>query len=322
MTAFLRVARLGSFSAVAREQGVSTSVITRRIDQLESSLGIRLVARSTRGLRLTEAAENLMPKFVRATAEFEELFSANPVHQDRIEGHLRIKAPTTVTTQFLGGVFTQFLQLHPGVTMDVSLVDHTVNPLEEGYDICLGAMPVSYPNVLDVPLCRYELVAVCSPEYLGDRPPPVHPHDLVNYTCLSSRLLLDAWIFETENGLISVDVHSRLHVSDGRVMREAARQGLGIAAIAYYLAQEDLRSNRLMQVLPGYPMARHWLKAMVPRIRSSRPVVHEFVEYLKVNLKDFGKHPEARHTTVKTSSLPAPSLWGGPPGTPFHVPVD
>jgi DNA-binding transcriptional LysR family regulator len=293
LTVFLRVARLRSFSAAAREHGVATSVVTRRIDQLERALGTKLLVRSTRGLTLTPAAENLMPRFVRMVAEFDELFRGAALGGECIEGHLRIKAPTTVTTEFLGALFTDFLQQHPGVTMDVSLVDHTVNPLEEGYDCCLGAMPVSYPNVLDVPLARYELVTCCAPEYLRGRTPPRHPNELVDHECLSNRLFLGSWLFASPSGAISVDVHSRIHVSDGRVMREAARRGLGIAAIARYLAEEDLRNNRLVELLPDYPLATHWLKALVPRMKISRPVVREFVEFLKLRLQTFGESPSS-----------------------------
>jgi DNA-binding transcriptional LysR family regulator len=289
LTVFLRVARLRSFSAAGREHGVATSVVTRRIDQLERALGTKLLVRSTRGLTLTPAAEHLMPRFVRMAAEFDELFRGAALDGECIEGHLRIKAPTTVTTEFLGALFTDFLQQHPGVTMDVRLVDHTVNPLEEGYDCCLGAMPVSYPNVVDVPLARYELVTCCSPEYLRSRTPPRHPNELVNHECLSTRLFLGSWLFESPSGSISVDVHSRIHVSDGRVMREAARRGLGIAALARYLAEEDLRNNHLVELLPDYPLATHWLKAMVPRMKISRPVVREFVEFLKLRLQTFGE---------------------------------
>jgi DNA-binding transcriptional LysR family regulator len=285
---FLRVARLRSFSAAAREQGVSTSVVTRRIDQLERVLGTKLLVRSTRGLSLTAAAEHLVPRFMRMAAEFDELFRGAASDGEYVEGHLRVKAPTTVTTEFLGALFTDFLQQHPGVTMDVRLIDHTVNPLEEGYDCCLGAMPVSYPNVIDVPLARYELVTCCSPEYLRGRTAPRHPNELVDHECLSTRLFLGSWLFESPSGAISVNVHSRIHVSDGRVMREAARRGLGIAALAYYLADEDLRNRRLVQLLPDYPLATHWLKAMVPRMKMSRPVVRAFVEFLKLRLRTFG----------------------------------
>src|SRR5580698_4672596 len=91
--AFLRVARLRSFSSVARELQVAPSVITKRIDQLEQELGTRLVVRSTRGLRLTPAAEALLPRFVRLLAEFEELFKGSGSDEQRIEGQLRIKSP-------------------------------------------------------------------------------------------------------------------------------------------------------------------------------------------------------------------------------------
>jgi DNA-binding transcriptional LysR family regulator len=299
LTVFLRVARLRSFSAAAREQGVATSVVTRRIDQLERALGTKLLMRSTRGLTLTAAADNLLPRFVRMTAEFDELFRGTAVEGECIEGHLRIKAPTTVTTEFLGALFTDFLQQHPGVTMDVSLVDHTVNPLEAGYDCCLGAMPVSYPNVIDVPLARYELVTCCSPDYLRGRTPPHHPNELVDYECLSTRLFHDSWLFESPSGSISVDVHSRLNASDGRVMREAARRGLGIAALAYYLVVEDLRTHRLVQLLPDYPLATHWLKAMVPRMKISRPVVREFVEFLRLRLQNFGESVAAGSADIE-----------------------
>jgi len=183
--------------------------------------------------------------------------------------------------------------------MDVSLVDHTVNPLEEGYDCCLGAMPVSYPNVIDVPLARYELVTCCSPDYLRGRTPPRHPNELVDYECLSTRLFHDSWLFESPSGSISVDVHSRINVSDGRVMREAARRGLGIAALAYYLAVDDLRTNRLVQLLSDYPLATHWLKAMVPRMKISRPVVREFVEFLKLRLQTFGESVAAGRPDIE-----------------------
>jgi DNA-binding transcriptional LysR family regulator len=299
LNVFLRVARLRSFSAAAREQGVATSVVTRRIDQLERALGTKLLVRSTRGLTLTAAAENLLPRFVRMTAEFDELFRGAALDGECIEGHLRIKAPTTVTTEFLGALFTDFLQLHSGVTMDVRLVDHTVNPLEEGYDCCLGAMPVSYPNVIDVPLARYELVTCCSPDYLRGRTPPRHPNELVDHECLSTRLFLGSWLFESPSGSVSVEVHSRIHVSDGRVMREAARRGLGIAALARYLAEEDLRNHRLVELLPDYPLATHWLKAMVPRMRFSRPVVRGFVEFLKLRLQTFGESVAAGSTSVE-----------------------
>ena len=286
MNAFLRVARLGSFSSAARELGVAPSVVTKRISQLERTLSTRLVNRSTRGLTLTAAAEALLPRFVRLVAEFDELFKGGVPDDQRIEGNLRIKSPTTVTTEFLGTAYAEFLQLHAGVNLEIVMVDRSVNPLEEGYDCAIGALPVSYPNVVDVPLCPYELVTCCAPSYLIGRAEPHHPTDLVDYECLTTTLFRTSWLFESPRGALSVEVHSRLHSSDGRVMREAARHGLGIAALARYLAQDDIRTGRLVPLLQDFPLATHWMKALVPRMKMNRPVVREFVTFLKTWLED------------------------------------
>jgi DNA-binding transcriptional LysR family regulator len=186
-----------------------------------------------------------------------------------------------VASEFLGGIFSDFLLLHPLVNMDLTLIDYSINPLEQGFDVGLGAIPVSYPDVVDIPLWRYELVACCAPGYLERHPAPLHPSELVNHECLTTTLFRGGWLFESPTGSIDIDVHSRIHVSDGRVVREAARRGLGIAALALYLVEDDLRAGRLVPLLQDFPLATHWLKAMVPRMRLSRPAVSKFVDYLK-----------------------------------------
>ena len=193
----MRVARLHSFSGAARELGVAPSVITKRITQLEKSMGVQLVVRSTRGLALTAAGDRYLPRFVRLLAEFEELFEARDAEQLKLEGHLRIKSPTTITTEALGVVFAEFMVDHPGISLEVVLVDRSVNPLEEGFDFALGALPVSYPNVIDVPICPYELVTCCAPKYLVGKSAPQHPNELVDYECLTTVLFRTTWVFES-----------------------------------------------------------------------------------------------------------------------------
>ena len=263
---------------------MAPSVVTKRIDQLEQELGTRLVLRSTRGLTLTPAAEALLPRFVRLVAEFDELFKGHASDDQGIEGQLRIKSPTTLTSEFLGTTFARFLQLHPGVTLDISLVDRSVNPLEEGFDCAIGALQVSYPNVVDVPLCPYDVVVCCSPRYLQGRVEPQHPTELVDFDCLTSGLFSSSWVFESAGGPLSVEVHARVHVSEARVLRDLARNGLGITALPHYLAAEDVRCGRLVPLLRDFPLQPHRLKALVPRMKMNRPVVREFVAFLKNQL--------------------------------------
>jgi DNA-binding transcriptional LysR family regulator len=285
VTSFVRVARLHSFSGAARELGVAPSVITKRITQLEKSMGVQLVVRSTRGLALTAAGDRYLPRFVRLLAEFDELFEARDAEQLKLEGHLRIKSPTTITTEALGVVFAEFMVDHPGISLEVVLVDRSVNPLEEGFDFALGALPVSYPNVIDVPICPYELVTCCAPKYLVGKSAPQHPNELVDYECLTTVLFRTTWVFESSRGALSVEVHSRLHSSDSRILREAALRGLGIVILPRFLADEPISKGLLIPLLKDFPVPVFWLKALVPRMKMSRPVVRELVAYLKTRMQ-------------------------------------
>ena len=215
------------------------------------------------------------------------LFGARSGERPRLEGHLRIKAPTTLATALTSeGCSAEFQAEHPGVSLDVILMDRSVNPLEEGFDLALGAFPVSYPNVQDIPLCQYELVTLLRARRIfGARRAPQHPTELVDYECLTTTLFRTTWVFESSRGALSVEVHSRLHASDSRMLRESALHGLGVAILPRFLAEEALESGALVPLLQDFPVATHWVKALVPRMKMNRPVVRELVAFLKARLQ-------------------------------------
>jgi DNA-binding transcriptional LysR family regulator len=142
VNAFIRVARLGSFSAAARELRVAPSVITKRVSQLEKELRARLIIRSTRGLALTAAGERHLPSFVRLIAQHDEIFSETDAQDQRVEGRLRIQTPPAITSMFLGTILSHFQIRHPRVDLDLVMTERSVNPLEEGFDVGLGAVSV------------------------------------------------------------------------------------------------------------------------------------------------------------------------------------
>jgi len=275
------VARLGSFSAAARELDVAPSVVTKRITRLEERVHTRLIVRSTRGLTLTPAGERLLPRFLRVVAELDELLIDTSASGGEIDGHVRIKSPTTITSVYLGALFSEFQFNNPRVTLEVVLLDRSLNPLEENFDLAVGARAASYPNVVDIPLCTYPQTLCCAPAYLRTKPEPRHPGDLIDHDCLTTVLFGTTWPFETPRGAVSVEVRSRFHANDGRVILEGVRRGLGVAILPRYLVDEDLKGGRLVPVLDGFPLATYWLKAQVPRIKMDRPAVRELVAFLK-----------------------------------------
>jgi DNA-binding transcriptional LysR family regulator len=280
----VRVARLGSFSAAARQLGLVPSVVTKRIGQLEQSLSTKLLVRSTRGLTLTAAGERYLPRFVRFVAEMEEIFAPAVNEEEPLTGHLRIKAPTTVTSAYIGDLLAQFLAAHAGVTLEIVLIDRSVNPMEEGFDFSIGALPVSYPNTTEVPLCPYEQVVCCAPMYLESAQAPHNPADLAFHDVLTSVAYSRTWNFEGPNGPISTQVHPRVLASDSRTLRSATLRGLGVAILPRELVQEDLNVGTLVQLLTEFPVSRLWLKALVPSTKMHSALVREVLAFLKANL--------------------------------------
>jgi DNA-binding transcriptional LysR family regulator len=221
---------------------------------------------------------------VRLVAEHDELFNGTGTSNRRIEGLVRIQTPPTITSIFLGIMLTNFQKQYPLVDLEIVLMERSVNPLEEGFDLAVGAWPVSYPNVVDVPLCRYELITCCSPEYLKGRAAPQHPTELMDHSCLTTALFRTTWGFTHSRGSLNVEVHSRMQSSDSRMVRDAARMGLGITILPRFLVNEDLRAGTLVPLLEDFPVNSYWIKLTVPRMKMNRPAVRELIAHLKASM--------------------------------------
>lgn len=281
---FLAVARSGSFSAAGRHLGVAPSVVTKRISRLEDQMRVKLFIRSTRQIILTEVGERYLPRYQSLVKEIDDAVSGAAAVAQRIEGHLRIKAPTTVTIAFLARILSDFQQENPNVTMDLALVDRSVNPAEEGYDIALGALPASYSNVIDEPLCPYPRKLCAAPGYLENRGLPKHPRDLVNHICLTFHATGSTWSFLSPGGPIDVEVRSAFSANDTQILHDLALRGRGVAMVANYVAEESIRTGKLIELLPEFPVAELWLKALIPQTQARKPTVRALMEWLRVHM--------------------------------------
>ncbi|MCH8530943.1 MAG: LysR family transcriptional regulator [Saccharospirillum sp.] len=278
---FLAVVRAGSFSAASREMDLVPSVITKRINQLEHRLKATLFIRSTRKLELTDTGERYYPRFLNIVKEVEDAFRDVATAQSRIEDHLRIKCPTTLTTMYFGKIFTSFQKAYPGVRLDLVLMDRSVNPVEEGFDIAIGALPSSYTNVSDLPLCQMPRSVVAAKSYLDVHGEPNHPRDLLNHHCLSFIATGNSWFFNGPSGSININVHPTLSVNDSLVLLEAVREGLGVAILPRHIAQPDIDRASIEPILTDFPVADLWVKALVPENRLNNPAVDAALNWLK-----------------------------------------
>jgi DNA-binding transcriptional LysR family regulator len=277
--AFLATARAGSFSAAGRDLGVATSVITKRVRRLEDHLKTQLFVRTTRRLALTLDGERLRPRLQLLVGEIEETLATPNTQELGLTGSLRIKAPTTLTSMFFGDICAAFQAANPRVKLEIVLLDRSVNPLEEGFDVAVGALPQSYAYVIDHPLCPYPRALCAAPSYFANRRRPKTPTELVGHECITFHTIGTTWTFQLETSALNVEITSNFTANDSRILLAAARQGLGLAILPRFLTQSDLDNGMLEEVMPEFPVEPLWVKASVPRIKMNRNVVAEFIAY-------------------------------------------
>ena len=288
ITAFLISARTGGFSAAAREIGTTPSVVSKRVGRLEDDIGIRLFRRTTRALTLTPEGERLRPRLQQIVAELEDTLNNRETGGKQLRGALRVRVPTTVGAIFVGEAIARFQKMHPAISIELHLLDRPVNPLEDGFDISLGALPNSYGGVRETQFSPLPRVLVAAPSYLESRPIPQIPAEIVNHDCLASVLVGHTWNFDSPKGPISMDIRAHYSVNDSRLLLDASIKGLGLAVIPEFLAREALADGRLVTLLPDYPIAEIWFKALVPTHKIHKPEIIALVAHLR---KEFTPAP-------------------------------
>ncbi|WP_370341482.1 LysR family transcriptional regulator [Pararhodobacter marinus] len=276
---FLAVARLGSFSAAAREAGTVPSVVSKRVSQLEHMCRAQLFERSTRGLELTAVGRTCQQKFSELLSEIEATIQSGPA-RNRLTEHLRIKCPTTMSIMHFSDILCDFQIAHPGVRLDLNLVDRSVNPIEEGYDIAIGALPTTYPQVQEIALCALPRKLVAAPSYFDNRPVPTHPRDLSQLDALVFRASGNTWALSGPAGEVAVEVNPVFTASDTRLLCHAAIRGLGVTLIAEPLTRDAFAAGDLIEVLPDWRVPELYLKAMVPERRMQSPAVRLLLDTL------------------------------------------
>ena len=281
LRAFLAVAETRSFSAAARRSRLATSVLTKRVDQLERAVKTRLFTRTTRTVTLTDAGRRWCDRVRSLVADFDDTMREVSDAQQDLEGPIRIKAPTTLTVLYLAGILTRFQTLNPRLSMEVVLADRALNPADEGFDLAIAAFDAAFSAVVDVPLCPLPRMLCAAPNYLAGRQQPRHPRDLIEHDTLSFAPTGSIWSFNGPQGPATVEVRPRLSVNDGQVLLGSALAGNGIALLSEYLIAPALRSGDLVLVLESYRPPELWVKALVPEARMPVARISALVEYLK-----------------------------------------
>jgi DNA-binding transcriptional LysR family regulator len=273
MHQFIRVAELGSFSAVAQQLGIARSVVTRQIAALETHLGVKLMVRSTRRLALTSAGTAYLEK-CRVILNLVEAAETDVAEERQApRGNIRISLPLSFGLKRLAPRLLEFSQRYPEVALDMDYSDRRVNLIEEGIDLSIRITRRLQPGDVARRIGSGRMLVVASPEYLARHGRPRHPSELAHHECLGYTAggAGQSWQFMVDGQLASFPVRSRINANNGDVLTEAAAQGLGITLQPDFIADSFLAAGRVESILTDFPVPELGIYAMLP---SNRHVPH------------------------------------------------
>ena len=252
--AFVTVAETGSFAETARRLNLANSVVSKRVKDLEEYLGVRLLQRSTRRVQLTDAGYGYFDQTRRIIGELAEAEEHLRFQNENPVGELKVSAPVSFGTQFLGPAVASYLEKHRDVTVKLHLSDLMVDFNHGGVDLAVGVGDMPAGSVITKKLAESRRVTVASPAYLKQHGHPQKPQDLSAHNCLSYTHLNDGrhWPYRMEGRKRLQPVGGRFSVNNGMLLCEAAAKGCGIAYLPSFIAGPHVVSGELEVLLEEY----------------------------------------------------------------------
>lgn len=252
---FIAVVEYGSFVGAADVCGLSKQAVSRHVGALEDRLGLRLLNRTTRRLSLTTAGGAYFERVRKLVDEFDGLEDELSSGHAEPVGRVRVAAPLTFGILHLAPLWGPYLERHPKVSLDVDLNDRIVDLVDEGYDLAIRITALPSSTLVSRKLTSTRMVVCASPGYLAVHGTPGRLDELRNHRIISYSYLAtgDEWeLIGPDGSAARVRLHPRLHTNSGDTCRAAALAHQGIVYQPRFLVADDLRSGRLVELLPDY----------------------------------------------------------------------
>jgi DNA-binding transcriptional LysR family regulator len=256
---FLAVADAGGFRSAARANGIAPSTVSETITRLERQLGLPLLERTTRSLRLTDAGRALAGRIAPLLAETRAALDDAASSPGRIRGRLKLNVPGAVMLDILPPILDRFLAAHPEIRVEVIVDDRFVDVVATDCDAGIRYGEHLAQDMIAVPIGprRQSYALAAAPGYLRARGTPAHPRDLLAHACIRTRFAsgaLAAWEFERMGESVIVDPDPRLVIGAGgaQAMIDLAIAGHGLVCSFRNWLDPHLESGALAPVLPDW----------------------------------------------------------------------
>ncbi|MES2957296.1 MAG: LysR family transcriptional regulator [Pseudomonadota bacterium] len=283
LSLFLRLAHVQSLSEAARQLDQTPSSVSARLKRMEEELGVRLVERTTRLLRLTPEGERFAQTCESITSTWTRGQSLLRNDARAVEGRIHIAAPTDTSSQFLGGWIGDYLRVHPRLEVTLRVGDRMHDLPREAVDIAIRYGELSDSSMVSRLLVRTNRVLVAAPAYLDRSPPLLVPADLANHRCLAW-LSRDQpkvqWSFFTPEGTTETVVVKPALCGDSLLVRQWAVRGEGVTYKARVDVAADIQAGRLIHLLSDHEGETVPISAVMPSRRLVPTRVRAMVDHL------------------------------------------
>ncbi len=274
-----------SFRAAARELAIAPSAVSHAVSSLEESLGVRLLARTTRSVAPTEEGRLLLQRLKPALEEIGVALDALVEARDRPAGNLRISAPRFASDVILGPRLGAFLNAYPDITLEIANEDGFTDIVENGFDAGIRFEESLEADMIAIRLTGdVRTVIAGSPGYFKQHPKPKHPHDLVNHRCIKRRFgngSIYRWEFEKDGQELVVAIDGPLIVSEDRLALLGALSGVGLAYLFDMRVHEELAQGKLVRVLEDWCAPYPGPFLYYPSRRQMRPALRAFIDFFR-----------------------------------------
>ena len=286
LNTFVRVAQCQSFTKAAAELRTRPSVVSKRMKELEESLGFSVLNRSTHGLALTEAGRGLFQQCLEILAKLDHYVTERRNIETGPFGTLRVQATGNYSRFILAPLTTKFVEQHPGVRVHLSVVPENLISAEDGFDIIVSSHKPSLPGVVAHDLGAIRHVICGSPQYFRKFGRPKTPQDLREHNCLADLYSgPKSWPFRNSPRPLLVEVKGSLSSNSSAVLIRMALNGSGIIRVPLHAVQKEIADKKLHVIFKNVSLSPERMSAYCARVKRLPAKTADFISFLKTSLR-------------------------------------
>jgi DNA-binding transcriptional LysR family regulator len=283
---FIKVAQAGSFTRAAKELGIPNSTASARVSALERRLGVTLLQRTTRKLRLTEEGEAYARQAAQGLEEIARAETEVSVAQREPQGMLRVTAPAGIGNEMFANLVATFRKKYPKVSVEILFADRAMDLVAEGIDVAIRAGDLKDSGLIARQVGTSLWAPFASPAYIKRCGMPAHPKDLREHACLQfTPLGADGWELTDGKHTVTVPLARQLVANELGFVKALALAGNGVALLASHMCSSEIARGKLVRVLPAWHSRIVPVHLVYPGQKFVAPKVRAFVDMAVVELK-------------------------------------